>query len=207
MGINILGSKNITIKYPRIEKCWGDGIYIDSHKNILAKNITIYKGILNDNRRNGLSIISGESVHVDYLLSANTNGTKPEAGIDIEPDDNNGILKDISLNHITTYNNGSDGILIALEALVGPVAKDVRINISNHLDDGSATGMHFYRTTYQLQENGKLLNGTINVTNSEWINNSKLPIWYDTDKVKMPLSFTLKNTKSGSRILDDASKE
>lgn len=202
MGINILGSKNITIKYPKIEKCWGDGIYIDAYKENQSEHITIYKGILNDNRRNGLTIISGSFITIDYLLSANTKGTLPEAGIDIEPDDNKRVLNNITLNNVTTFKNGRDGILIALEAFVGLQSKKVAIDINNHFDDSSAVGLHFYNTTYKLPAHGKLLEGAVNVTNSEWINNSKLPLWYDTDKVKMPLVLKLKKTKSGNKSLD-----
>lgn len=207
MGINILGSQNISIQNALITSCWGDGIYMDMYENVHPKSISIYKTQLNDNRRNGMSVISADGLKVNYLLSSNTKGTLPESGIDIEPDNNQRVLKNIDLNHITTYKNGRDGILIALEALVGEQTKNVLITISNHFDDGSACGFHFYRTTYKLPVRGKLLNGQISVSNSEWINNSKLPIWYDTDKVKMPLKMQLKNTKSGNKSLDKMANE
>lgn len=207
MGINIIGSKNISIQNAKVSKCWGDGIYMDCFQNTHPTNISIYKAVLNDNRRNGISIISGENIKINYVLAANTKGTKPEAGIDIEPDDNKRILKNINLNNITTYRNGRDGILIALEALVGMSPKNVTISISNHFDDGSPSGLHFYKTTYKLPAKGKLLTGQITVSNSEWINNSKMPVWYDTDKVIMPLKFQLKNAKSGNKSLDKVSQE
>ena len=93
MGISIISSKDVKIINPIIERCWGDGIYLGQSGNETCKNITIEYGLLNDNRRNGISIISADGLKIQNLIVSNTKGTNPQAGIDFEPNRNNEKLK------------------------------------------------------------------------------------------------------------------
>src|SRR5690606_18416181 len=60
MGISIISSKNVSITNCNIYNCRGDGIYIsrDEKLNIIPENVSIKGGLLHNNRRNGVSIIS-----------------------------------------------------------------------------------------------------------------------------------------------------
>ena len=133
MGINIIGSKNINIINPKVTQCWGDGIYIGT-KGILSENIIISGGIVDDNRRNGISIISGKDITVKNIVLSNTNGTLPMAGIDLEPNNANEVLSNINLININSYNNAKYGYDVNLTKLLSDNINTVIINIENCKD-------------------------------------------------------------------------
>ena len=88
-GIGIWGSTDILLEDVTVSNCWGDGIYIDRalypstgyrSQRINGKNV-----VSTNNRRQGMSIIDGLDIVFRDSYFLNTNGTAPQAGIDIEP--------------------------------------------------------------------------------------------------------------------------
>lgn len=137
MGISITGSQKITIKNAHITNCWGDGIYIGRLKK-LARNIRIENCVIDDVRRNGLSVISAVNLKVADCVFANTNGTDPQCGIDIEPNNTRDALRRINFENNITFNNKHSGFLIYLNPSPRKDKKHkVTINISNNFDDHS----------------------------------------------------------------------
>lgn len=181
MGINILSSTNITIYNPEIINCWGDGIYISS----LAKeseNVTIKGGFLDNNRRNGISIISGKNINISNVYVSNTNGVMPMAGIDIEPNENKNVLENITLRNINTFNNGNVGIEIFLINMVGKEDRKVDIKIDSHKDYYSRYSfmMAGFNKEHQYVIGVKPLTGLITVKNSKWNDNPyRVSVGYD----------------------------
>lgn len=108
-GISITNSNNITIKDLTIQNCWGDGLYLNSGTNIKTSGIVAY-----NNRRNGYSIISVDGFKSENDLITNTNGTNPQAGVDLEPNSNNESIKNCIFNNLTTKNNNGAGFKIHL---------------------------------------------------------------------------------------------
>lgn len=134
MGISIRGTKNILIYGAKVEKCWGDGIYLGISpvtNSAINNNVTIKKSFVNDNRRNGMSIISAQNLIVDNFLAANTYGTAPNAGIDIEPDHNTDIIRNLYFKDIVSYNNASHGFLFVLGNLYGKKNDIGKITLNN----------------------------------------------------------------------------
>ena len=87
-GLLITGKTDeITISNLTSKDCWGDGIYIGS-STIPAQNIHIENVICDNNRRQGMSITYAVNVSIINCTFKNTNGTNPQAGIDIEPNAN-----------------------------------------------------------------------------------------------------------------------
>jgi len=173
MGISILGSQNINIINPQVIECWGDGIYLGkSKKSYNNINVSIKNAYLDDNRRNGMSIICAENLKVENILVSNTHGTSPMAGIDIEPDENKDVLQNIKFKNIVAYNNATHGFLFALSFLGGDLShENVTIDISNIKIYYSAYGMSF-----KLQQDSKIENvtkGRITISN---------PVFYDVKK-------------------------
>ncbi|MCG8236936.1 hypothetical protein [Tenacibaculum finnmarkense] len=117
MGISIKSSNNIKIINPQIKKCWGDGIYLGQIGNKINKNISINYGFIDENRRNGISVISVDGLSISNLTIANTNGTNPQAGIDFEPNANNENLNNIKIHNLYTFNNKNVGMLFVLGSL------------------------------------------------------------------------------------------
>lgn len=166
MGIWIKNSRNITIRSPHIVNCWGDGIYL-GHENgaYVNENIKIYDGIIDNNRRNGISIISGRNVEINNVFISNTNGHNPQSGIDIEPNSNDDILEGINLINIETFNNTMNGIVVSIGNLSGRKQKKVDINIDNHKDSYSYLGLSFLMSRNNSTGSMANVSGTINLKN------------------------------------------
>ncbi len=133
MGIFIGGaSKSIKLINPKVSNCWGDGIYVDGGSDIYIENM-----FCDNNRRQGMSIISVTGLLVKGALVTNSNGTPPQSGIDIEPDYDTDVLDNISLLNVTTKNNKLGyGVTINLNSFT-TLNKDINITIENHKDYGS----------------------------------------------------------------------
>ncbi|MFC4097899.1 right-handed parallel beta-helix repeat-containing protein [Euzebyella saccharophila] len=116
--ISIKSSNNILIKGLTLRDSGGDGIYISGSKNgKYSQNILIDSIISNNNKRQGLSIISGKNVLVKNSSFLNTKGTLPGAGLDIEPNSSSDILDNIVFKNCLFRNNDHSGISIALQKL------------------------------------------------------------------------------------------
>jgi len=142
MGIDIEDSTNITITDVRISDCWGDGIYIGTRGSGYSKNVTIARVNLNNNRRQGISIITVDGLSFKDSTASNTHGTMPQSGMDIEPNFPTEVLKNILIENFHTENNAGYG----LECWLGddekrvPKSNVANIVIKNHTDTNSATG-------------------------------------------------------------------
>jgi len=111
MGININGSSNIVIDSVTTRDAWGDGIYI-GEASIPATNVTVCNVTSDNNRRQGMSITSADGVLVKNSIFKNTNGTLPEAGIDMEPDGNAPYVKNVKVLSSQFINNAGDQISV-----------------------------------------------------------------------------------------------
>ena len=81
--VSIKGSKNI-----RIEDCvcsdgWGDGVYIGTGNNG-CENVSIVDCTIDNNRRNGISVVNCAGIHVKGCTISNTQGVAPQMAIDFE---------------------------------------------------------------------------------------------------------------------------
>lgn len=119
-GISIKGSNNIVIENVKVSDCWGDGIYIGSTTNQrFNENIKITNPVLNNNRRQGISVISAINLYISNAVITNTNGTPPQSGIDIEPNSSVEQIKNINITNISTENNKGYGLIVSLKQLKG----------------------------------------------------------------------------------------
>jgi hypothetical protein len=129
-GLEIRGSKNINIYDPIIKNCWGDGIYLGSPIDPLTQpnndNINIVRPYCENNRRQGISVISTDMTNIVDPYIVNTNGTAPEAGIDIEPNAGD-IIKTVNIYNLRTKGNKGAGLLIYPR--LGDLATKSQINV------------------------------------------------------------------------------
>lgn len=176
MGISIKSSKNINIINPIIEKCWGDGIYLGQSGNKTNKNIFINYGLLNDNRRNGISVISANGLTIENMVIANTKGTNPQAGIDFEPNKNNEKLQNILIRNLYTYKNKNQGMFFVFGALKG--TKDsISISVNNFVSNYSKKSIGFHNMKNET------IKGSVKIDNFKSLNsNSKT--YYFKNSVK-----------------------
>lgn len=168
-GISIQDSKNIYLYKPIVKNCWGDGIFIGSEGKILSEDITVEGGLVDNNRRNGLSVTSVIGLQVSHFIAANSNGTFPKAGIDFEPSNNWEFMENADINNIVTFNNEEDGLLIVMAALKAQESKKVLIRINSHKDIYSKYGLGLMMENEKLP--GKLPVGNILIQNLTYLNN------------------------------------
>jgi Pectate lyase superfamily protein len=119
MGIRIEGgAKHVTVSGVTSRKMWGDGFYVED------ANDTKFCGVTSDgNRRQGLSIIEADGVLVTDSVFSNTHGTRPSAGIDLEPDHPSQQIVNLRIQNSKFLNNAGPGIEIAgKKGLVAKVA-------------------------------------------------------------------------------------
>lgn len=189
MGISIYDGNNITIKDVSVKNCWGDGIYIGQveaattsySSNILIDNVTI-----DSNRRQGISIISVENLTIRNSRIINTGAikfTSPGAGIDIEPNIANAMVRNINIEgcYFNGNNQGVSGDLLITALIFGSTinttfsatisncyfATRVRLTssmrnltiTSSYINtlDVPKTGSHYYKTLVS----GCLINGSM----------------------------------------------
>jgi hypothetical protein len=113
MGLSLRGCRNLLIEGLRIESSGGDGIYIDGGgkkrfcEDVVIRNVTCY-----DNHRQGISVISAENLLIENCVFANTWGTAPGAGIDLEPDGDDQSLVNIVVRNCLFENNEGHEILV-----------------------------------------------------------------------------------------------
>ena len=84
MGVFVRGGTNISIKGITIKDCWGDCIYITGD----AANVIVEDCLIDNGRRQGISVIYAQNVTIKNSKIQNIEGTKPEYAIDIEPNKN-----------------------------------------------------------------------------------------------------------------------
>lgn len=204
MGINILGSKNIHIMYPNISNCWGDGIYVGEGNNGTSDGIEILYGKIDNCRRNGISLVDGKNIKIQNTVISNTNGTSPQCGIDIEPNDDTGTVDNIEILNVTTLNNVKGGIQIYLSAFTGKVQKQIRMKISNHIDDGSNYGFMIYGINPAVHPDALPFLGSVTIENPYWKSNGVEPIftWHVNDIIP-PTTFSNIKIVSSSTTLQN----
>jgi parallel beta-helix repeat protein len=112
-GINITASTNVLVQKVNLSNFWGDGVWIgakDVNKiHVRSDYVTVDGIVSSNNRRQGLSIGPSQHVYIVNSTFQNTNGTLPEAGIDIEPM-TEGQTNAIRLEKNTFANNHGNGI-------------------------------------------------------------------------------------------------
>jgi parallel beta-helix repeat protein len=132
-GINIQASNNVSVVGTHVSDCWGDGIWIGGLGRrasvTVSTQVTLDHVVSTNNRRQGLSIGPVRGVTVSHSTFSNTRGTKPQAGIDIEPQ-GQGPASDITFSDCTITGNQGSGLEIH-ENVSGVVLKRCKIQDNN----------------------------------------------------------------------------
>ena len=147
-GVFIIGSSNIHIYDLSSIDTGGDGFYVgssDTGGNSYSDDVSIVNCIGDNNKRQGISIVSGKHVTVLGGEFRNTIGANPSSGIDIEPNTSADFLEDINVIGTKTTNNAGGGILVVPGHLAEAAGNSISINIIAHtsIADGLASGFKY----------------------------------------------------------------
>ncbi len=116
--------ENIKILGLTLKDSGGDGIYlgVGDKTKPYCSNVTIKDVICDNNYRQGISVISAQNMTIENCTFKNTWGTKPEAGIDLEPNLNTEVLTNCLIKNCVFENNKGAGIQFWLSPLSGKSA-------------------------------------------------------------------------------------
>lgn len=181
MGVEIRDSQNINISNMSIDKMWGDAIYIGTSGKNATYNINLSNIKMNDNRRQGVTINSVDTLNANNLHISNTGGTDPANGIDIEPNNNITILKNIKISKLRTIKNKGVGFQVSLTKYNGS-SEPISISLRDHVDNGSNFGFVVNGATTPIKGSIDLSklnyrdNSFANFCFNQWNNNIKVNV-------------------------------
>jgi Right handed beta helix region len=130
-GVAIGKVSDVTIEGLEASDTGGDGFYIGGPPNKPATDISLVNCVARNNRRNGLSIVNGRHIDVINSTFAETKGTLPMFGVDLEPNRTADVLDGILLYGVRTTDNQAGGILIWLDQL-NSTSTRVDVEIVDH---------------------------------------------------------------------------
>jgi Secretion system C-terminal sorting domain len=114
--IAIVDCDNIEVSNITAAGSGGDGIFIAAFgpTKFYCENIVLRNMVCDNNRRQGISVITVKNLLVEHCIFKNTNGTLPEAGVDFEPDQNYERLENIIFKKCSFTNNHGNGVALAM---------------------------------------------------------------------------------------------
>lgn len=128
-GLRFRSVKDLKFDDVYITGTGGDGIFMGSFSGVdrIPCEGMRFGTIYTDNaRRNGVAFVNVKDFHAKKIITKNTIGTNPEAGVDFEPNVPAECLQDIYIDEIVSLGNAGSGVDFAIGTL-----KDTtnRINI------------------------------------------------------------------------------
>ncbi len=141
MGITLRGATNIVIEGVVVKKGWGDGFYIAG----ASKNIKFCSVTADNNRRQGMSVISVNGMIVKDSVFKNTGGTPPAAGIDFEPNQND-VVSNVQVSNSKFMDNQGLGVLITSPLAGNGVVKNITFE-KNTVSGNRGGGIGIYNTS------------------------------------------------------------
>lgn len=150
-------SKNITLTNMKLIDGWGDGLYISNATNVKVKNI-----IIDNNRRNGISLINGDYIVIEECEISNTNGTLPECAIDLEPNEDD-TLTNVTIKNCYIHDNKMGiGCYNAYYETLPNAVNNVNI-INNIFDDHTSEDIKLENVNNENILNNIINDGTIGI--------------------------------------------
>ena len=166
MGIYISASNNVNIHDILISHCTGDGIYITGlptdyigDYSMASKNVVLKNVVCDNNRRQGLSVISVDGLLVEECEFINTGKIEkasPAAGIDIEPNvdkGRNNSVRNIRINNCVFKGNAGRPFDVDMGVTDGTINNFENIIVSDCKADGpfffGAQNVSVYNSSFE----------------------------------------------------------
>lgn len=148
--LSINNSTNIRILGLTLRDSGGDGIYVGGANGALetrnySEGIFIEDVRCINHYRQGMSITSVENITVRHCVFTQTNGTLPEAGVDVEPYESYQRVVNLNFEHCVFTRNNWVGLCLALSFL-DSTSIPVSIRISDCFFSQNSRPGHPYST-------------------------------------------------------------
>ena len=150
MGVAIYGSTEVTVRDTTLRNFTGDGVVI-ADANVDGKpgsehtrSIELINIVSTNNRRQGLSIVKASDVTVINSEFSHTKGTKPECGVDIEPE-GDGISQNLRFFGCHLHSNNANGLLSVRRGDVSCVITGVLVT-GCVIEDNRGCGLYVANT-------------------------------------------------------------
>ncbi|MCQ2389821.1 MAG: right-handed parallel beta-helix repeat-containing protein [Kiritimatiellae bacterium] len=131
-ALRIYHCENVLVEGISLVESGGDGI------GVTGRNITIRNCVCDRNHRQGISVFSAENLLIEDCVLSNTSGTPPQAGIDIEPDRNKEVLKNVVLRNVRSFGNVGNGFELYLNNL-DDTTPPISVLFDKCVSEGNAT--------------------------------------------------------------------
>ena len=163
-ALNILSSTDVTVENLSFVKSGGDGIYLGEKRGTNRK-ITIRNCVCDGNTRQGISVITADSLLIEKTTLKNTRGKLPQAGIDFEPNSMGQLLRNCVMRDCLIEGNAGNGIeffLIKLRDTSVPIS----VKISNcRIIGNELSGLKLAQSAAEAK-GGPWFKGKIELTDS-----------------------------------------
>ncbi len=203
--LNIVGANNVTVTGIACNNSGGDGLYIGEGRQGFSSNVTVSQSTFDNNRRQGFSLISGKNILIDSCTFSNTNGTAPEAGIDIEPNVPSNVLQNVVFTNNKSIGNHGHGFMITIDNL-NSSSTPVSVTVSNHATSGNTRSGYFVTNGHDSGVQGA--SGTVTFQNSASTNDGEyaaVASYYDAGSASLKFqNLSATNANSSGSTYDGA---
>ncbi len=119
MCLHLGSCTNVQVLGLTLRDSGGDGIYLGNAdpQQPYCKDIVVRDCTMDNNRRQGMSVISAVNLLVENCTFRSTKGTAPQAGVDLEPNRANEKLRNCVFRRCTMEANTGAGILVYMGPL------------------------------------------------------------------------------------------
>ena len=115
-GLKIYQSSNISVKGLSFKDMYGDGLYIGGGVTPTT-NVHVQDVLADNNGRQGMTVTNARNLTVTGSMFRTTNGTNPQAGIDLEVNHAFNYLQNIVISDSVIEHNAGDGLTMSTEKL------------------------------------------------------------------------------------------
>lgn len=119
-ALSFLTCRRVKVEGLAIRDSGGDAIYIGRkgrHKKPYCEDVVIRDVFCDGNNRQGISVISVKNLLIERCRLNNTSGSRPQAGIDFEPNSWSDLLQGIVMRDCEVNGNAGSGIHFALHKM------------------------------------------------------------------------------------------
>ena len=151
-AIGIWGVRNFTVRDLALIGSGGDGIYVGtSGPGRHCRDVTIRNVVSDGNNRQGISVISVDGLLIEGCTLKNTRGASPESGLDIEPNHNWDVLRNIVVRDCTSVGNNGCGYEVMIYNMDG-TSEPIDIRFENCRSSGNRRKYRFTRPTNPVRD-------------------------------------------------------